>query len=303
MERRNLIIAAAAIVLGLVAVYIANSWFSGVEQRQERAAAEQELVRIAVANRPLEFGDELTQDNVRLASWPANSVPEGAYTDVGGLLGRANVAIRPIAAGEPVLRARISDRAVLSANLPGDMRAVTVPVNAVTGVAGFVTPGDVVDVLLTRQIPGDGSANDDKMTTIILENVQVLAVDRRSSEKNTQPNVGRTATLQVDPLGAQKLALATEVGRLSLALRNVENQIVGARSTVTTAQLDSARYYIRSRSQPASAPAQQPVLVYAGAPQAAQAAAAPIPTRPRGPSMSVFRGTEERNEEVQRYGS
>ena len=82
MERRNLIIAAVAIVLGLVAVYLANSWFSGVERRQERAAAQQQLVRIAVANRPLEFGDELTADNVRMVSWPANSVPEGAYTDM-----------------------------------------------------------------------------------------------------------------------------------------------------------------------------------------------------------------------------
>jgi pilus assembly protein CpaB len=183
------------------------------------------------------------------------------------------------------------------------MRAVTVPINAVTGVAGFVTPGDVVDVLLTRRIPGDGAGNDDKMTSIILENVPVLAVDRRASEQNTEPNVGRTATLQVDPLGAQKLALATEVGTLSLALRNVENQLVGGTRTVTTAQLDGARLYIRARPQPAAAPSQQPALVYASPPQGAQPAAAPVQTRPRGPTMSVFRGTEERNEEVQRYGS
>lgn len=304
MERRNLIIAAVAIVLGLVAVYLANTWFSGVEERQERAAAEQELVRIAVAYRPVEFGTELTQDNVRMASWPANSVPAGAYTSLANLIGKGNVAIRPIAEGEPILRARISERAVLSANIPGNLRAVTVPVNAVTGVAGFVTPGDVVDVLLTRQIPGDGASGDDKMTTVILENVQVLAIDRRSSERSTKPNVGRTATLQVDPLGAQKLALANEVGRLTLALRNVEDQTVGATGTVTTADLDRARYYIRSRSQPAAPAAQQPVLVYAAPPQAAPAIeTVQAPPRMRGPSMTVFRGTQESNEEVPRYGS
>jgi pilus assembly protein CpaB len=203
-----------------------------------------------------------------------------------------------------VLRARISERAVLSANSPGDMRAVTVPVNAVTGVAGFVTPGDVVDVLLTRQIPGEGARGDDKMTSIILENVQVLAVDRRSSERSTKPNVGRTATLQVDQVGAQKLALATEVGKLTLALRNVENQNVGATRTVTTAELDRARYYIRDRSTPSAPAVQQPVFVYAGPQQGVPAAeAAPAPARPRGPTMSVFRGTQESNEEVLRYGS
>jgi hypothetical protein len=88
------------------------------------------------------------------------------------------VAIRPIARGEPILVSRISERAVLSANLVPNMRAVTVPVDPVTGVAGFVTPGDVVDVLLTRQIPGDGATSDDNMTSVIMESIQVLAVDR-----------------------------------------------------------------------------------------------------------------------------
>ena len=160
MNRRNAVIAGIAVVLGLFAVYLANAWFSGVEQREERVAEEQQLVRIAVASQDMEFGAPLTAENVRLANWPAGSVPQGAYrdTDVQRMLSGGNVAIRPITRGEPILLSRISERAVLSANLPADMRAVTVPVDAVSGVAGFVTPGDVVDVLLTRQIPGEGSS-------------------------------------------------------------------------------------------------------------------------------------------------
>lgn len=299
MERRNIIIVSVAVVLGLLAVYLANSWFSGVEERQERVAREQQLERIAVARLDLPFGAALTPDNVRLVNWPRQSVPAGAYRDVDKLLREGNVTIRPIAAGEPILRERISERAVLSANLPADARAVTVPVNAVTGVAGFVTPGDVVDVLLTRQIPGDGAGGNDKMTTVLLENVQVLAVDRRSSEKNTKPDVGKTATLQVDQYGAQKLALAVEVGTLSLALRNVENQLVGPTSTVTTADLGGGGRYIRA-PRAASAPA--PVYASMAPAQQAPSYAPPPQRRPSGPTMTVFRGTDSTDTEVPRYG-
>lgn len=303
MERRNLIIAGIAVVLGLLAVYLANAWFSGVEQRQEQVAEEQQLVRVAVANQDMEFGSPLTRDNVRVANWPADSVPQGAYRDseLDRLLSGGNVAIRPIARGEPILLSRISERAVLSANIPQGMRAVTVPVDAVSGVAGFVTPGDVVDVMLTRQIPGEGASGDDKMVSVILESVPVLAIDLRSGEQNAEAAVGRTATLQATPRDAQKLVLATQVGRLSLALRNIESLDNGSRATVTTRDLGGG-YYIRGRS---SAPVQQAQIVRASAPAAGAvvSASAPAPRRPSGPTMVVVRGVETTNEEVQRYGS
>jgi pilus assembly protein CpaB len=297
MERRNLIIVGVAVVLGLLAVYLANTWFSGMEQREERVAEEQQLARIAVANNDMEFGAALTRDNVRLVNWPADSVPQGAYRDseFDALLSGGNVAIRPIARGEPVLLSRISERAVLSANIPEGMRAVTVPVDAVSGVAGFVTPGDVVDVLLTRQIPGDGANGDDKMVSVILESVPVLAIDLRADEQNSQAALGKTATLQATPRDAQKLVLATQVGRLSLALRNIESLDNGSRATVTTRDLGGG-YYIGAR---ASAPTR---AAGASAPAIAGAVAA-APRRPSGPTMVVVRGIETTQEEVQRYGS
>jgi pilus assembly protein CpaB len=302
MNQRNAIIAGVAVLIGLLAVYLANAWFSGVEERQERVAEEQRMVRIAVANQDMEFGSPLTQDNVRVTSWPANSVPQGAYleSDAQRLLAGGNVAIRPIARGEPILLSRISERAVLSANLPADMRAVTVPVDAVTGVAGFVTPGDVVDVLVTRQIPGEGANSDDKMVSVVLERVPVLAIDLRAGEAQTEAALGKTATLQVSPRDAQKLVLATQVGRLSLALRNIEDQqggaSPGARGVVTTRDLGGN---IVIRGRPTAAPAPAPtVIASAGSPAAVAAAI----RRPSGPTMTVIRGTTVSEEEVQRHG-
>lgn len=302
MERRNLIVMGVAIAIGLLAVFLANSWFSGVEERQARQAAEQELVQIAVARQNLEFGTPLTADNVRMAAWPAQSVPPGSYTTADQLIAAGNVAIRPIAEGEPILRSRISERAILSANLPNDMRAMTVPVSEVSGVGGFVVPGDVVDVMVTRKIPGDGASSDDQMTSIVLENIQVLAVDRRASESSTEAQVSKSTTLQVDQLGAQKLALAMEIGRLSLALRNVQDNNVNATRTVTPADLGGGGIYMRSRQSSGGGGGgdMQPRPALARAPSATAPLA--LPARPSGPSMTVYRGTESRNEEVQRYG-
>ncbi|QPC98473.1 Flp pilus assembly protein CpaB [Qipengyuania soli] len=298
MERRNLIIIGVAVVLGLIAVYLANAYFSGVEEQQERVAEEQQLVRIAVASQDLDFGSPLTPDNVRLVNWPAQSVPAGAFTDMARFAGR-DVAIRPIAQGEPILQSRISERAILSENIPDDMRAVTIPVNEVAGVAGFVTPGDAVDVLMTRTIPG---GNDEKMTSVILENVQVIAIDRRASESSTEPQELKMATLLVDQDNAQKLTLAVESGRLSLALRNVENQTVGATRVVTTRDLPGGaiRYSQRSTGGGGGGtPAPRAAPYRAPSGPAASGTTTFVPSY-GGPSMVIYRGTEGARQEVNR---
>ncbi|MBX7495010.1 Flp pilus assembly protein CpaB [Qipengyuania sp. 6B39] len=297
MDRRNLIIAGVAVLLGVIAVYLTNSYFSGVEEEQARIAEEQKLVQVAVATQDLGFGTPLTQDNTRLVNWPAQSVPTGAITDINRFAG-TEVAIRPIAAGEPILTSRISERAVLSENIPQNMRAVTVPVDDFTGVAGFVTPGDAVDVMLTRNIPGDGASNDDKMTTVVLENTQVLAIDRRASETDTEAQELKMATLLVDPYGAQKLALSAQVGKLSLALRNVEDQQVGGTQTVTRNDLGGRGLRISDRSA-RSAPAPAPSRV-AYRPAAAAASVPSLAPAYRGPSMLIYRGTEGERQEVAR---
>lgn len=295
MRGRNLIILAIAVALGLIAVVMANAYFSGMEKRQERIAQEQQLARIVVATQPLAFGTPLTADNLRMQNWPANSVPQGAFRDINIALKGGRVALRPIVPGEPILADKVSGtdgRAVLSANLPEGMRAVAIPVSAVSGVAGFVRPGDTVDVLLTRQIPGDGAGSDDLMSEVVLENIQVLAVDQTANEKDTNPKVGKTATVQVDLLGAQKLAIAARVGSLSLALRNVENQMPVPGTTVTVRDLGNAGYYIPARRDAAPAAVAASVPGYGAGPV--------MPRRPTGPIMAVFRGTEKTDYEVGR---
>lgn len=294
MGGRNLLVIGLAVLLGLVAVYLANSYFTGVEQRQAREAEENRMARIVVATQDFQFGTQLTNTNLRLANWPASSVPQGAFVSVEEATRGGRVALRPIAIGEPILNSKVSGeggRATLSAILPEELRAVSIPINQVTGVAGFVRAGDVVDVMLTRQIPGDGATREDQMTSVVLENVLVLAIDQIADENQTDPAVGQTATVQTDIVGAQKLTLARQVGALSLALRNVENQDVGGTRTVTPSDLGGAGLYIADRS---NAPT-------ATVPAAMSGSVAAVP-RYRGPTMSVVRGVETTTYPVKRSG-
>ncbi len=299
MRGRNLIILGVAVIVGLFAVYLANSYFSGLQEREERRAEDLQMARIVVASQEIGFGQPITDTSARLVNWPASSVPVGAFTSLQEAAANGRVALRPLTVGEPILASKVSGsdgRATLAANLPEDMRAVAIPVDNVAGVGGFVRPGDVVDVLLTRQIPGDGASNTDKMTTVVLENVLVLATDQIADEQNTEPAVSQTATLQTDLFGAQKLALAREVGTFTLALRNVTNQEVGATETVVTRDLGGEGLRIYGSRNRSTAPAGDPVINLARSSRQS----APAPSRPRGPTMSVVRGTEAQSYEVER---
>lgn len=296
MQGRSWILVAVAIVIGAIAVLIANSYFSGVERSQERAAEEQRLARIVVANQDMAFGTPLGVQNLRLANWPANSVPVGAYTTIEQATQGGRVATRPMVIGEPVLASKVSGadgRATLATNLPRGKLAYAIPINDVSGVGGFVRPGDLVDVLLTRQIPGDGAGGNDKMTDVVLEAVRVLGLDQNADDKDNKPAVAKTATLEVDTFSAQKLALATQLGSLSLALRNVADPTVGPRQTVVPRHLSATNFYMRAPS--AAAPA---------APARASVPVIPIPAsltpRRTGPSMTIVRGSQISEYEVQR---
>jgi pilus assembly protein CpaB len=298
MQTRNLILLGAAIFVGLIAVILANSYFSGVERRQQQIAEEQKLSRIVVASQDLAFGTPLSEQNLRLANWPANSVPIGAFTSIPAAMKDHRVALRPVVIGEPVLASKVSGadgRATLSANLPLGKVAFAIPVNDVSGVGGFVRPGDRVDVLLTRQIPGAGSQASDKMTDVVLEAVPVLGIDQVSDESQTKPATAKTATLEVDTFGAQKLALAVQLGQLSLALRNVADPDAGPQMTVVQRHLTNGNYNVRPQSPAPQFAATAPP---AHLPRLPSAALPPI--RPRGPTMVVYRGSQSSEYEVQR---
>ena len=297
MGNRNWIYLAVAVVLGLLAVVLANAYFSGVEEQQQRVAEEQKLARIVVTTQPLEFAQPLTTENLRMANYPANSVPEGAFFSIPQALQGGKVALQPMVPNEPVLRNKVNDRAILSAKLPEDMRAVSIPISAITAVSGFVRPGDLVDILLTRDEDGG------ERVEVILERVQILAINQTSSENANDPQVGSTATVLVDLFNAQKLTLAQRLGQLSVVLRNIKNQEQGTAVVVTPGDVGTGYYRRAPRASftpQTSAPAPTRSAASEPAPRRQSSAAPSAPPPPRGPSMTVMRGTDSETYTVDR---
>ena len=219
MRRQTLIALGVAVLLGLFAVYLANAFLTKTEQKA--AVTPTGMIKIAVAAVPLDYGIEITPDKVRFADYPANSIPPGSFRNVSELLpmGKRRVALRPILVNEPILATKISGEgqgASIASLLPDGKRAAAVRINDVSGVAGFIQPNDSVDVLITRQAAG---SEDVQLTDVLLQNIRVIATDQDAKGADGQPALAKTATLEVDPLDAQKLALAQQVGQLSLVLR------------------------------------------------------------------------------------
>ena len=209
-----------AVVFGLLAVFIAQVWLNNqaslrAKVEPAKAIASQTVV---VAKQPLRFGTELTAAMLQEVPWPSDALPNGAFAKIHDIMaGGRRVVLAAIETNEPVLSLKITgpgQRATLSALVKPGMKAVTIRVNDVEGVGGFVLPGDHVDVVLTRQID-KGSAT----TQVVLQNTRVLAVDQIADERAQKAAVAKSVTLEVDTVDAQKLWLASSVGSLSLLLR------------------------------------------------------------------------------------
>jgi len=225
MKANTLVMLLLAVVFGVAAVFLTNLWLAGQQPTSAAAADENAVIEdtVVVAATPLRFGDKLTADNLREIPWPAASLPSGAFRTRAALLdakeGDRQV-ITAIGPNEPVLEWKITgpgQRATLSAVLDDGMKAVSIRVNDVLGVAGFVLPGDRVDVLLTRISNNDGSPYVD----VLLQNVKVLAIDQTADDRQEAAAVVKAVTLEVATQDAQKLTLAAGIGQLSLALREV----------------------------------------------------------------------------------
>ena len=222
MRASTIVMIGFAVVFGLLAVFIAQVWLNNQASMQamnyEANKKPQSTRTIVVAKEPLRFGTELSAAMLQEVPWPAESLPSGAFTAIKDILsGGRRVVLSAIEANEPVLALKITgagQRATLSALVKPGMKAVTIRVNDVEGVGGFVLPGDHVDVVLTRQID-KGSAT----TDVVLQNTRVLAVDQSADERTFKATVAKSVTLEVDTVEAQKVWLASSVGSLSLLLR------------------------------------------------------------------------------------
>jgi len=241
----TIIMIAVAVVFGLLAVFVAQSWLNSQAEARLRSLEAQKVQpvsaqTIVVASRQLRFGNELSASVLREMPWPADAVPQGAFRSIPEVLTAGKrVVLTAIEANEPVLASKITglgQRATLSATIGEGHKAVTIRVNDVDGVAGFVLPGDRVDVMLSRQLEKNSAIND-----VVLKNTRVLAVDQLADERSDKPSVAKAVTLEVDLAGAQKLSLASQVGTLSLALRKAGDQDATASRPITLADLVNSR--------------------------------------------------------------
>jgi pilus assembly protein CpaB len=232
-----------AVLFGLLAVFLAQIWLNNqADERLKSIDAQRKAApparSIVVASKPLRFGDELTSAALHEMPWPDNALPAGAFGKIADLTSSKRVVLMPIDTNEAVLASKITgpgQRATLSAMLSDGMKAVTIRVNDVEGVAGFVLPGDRVDILLTRTGEKNNAVND-----VVLQDVRVLAVDQLADQKADKPSVVKAVTIEVDPTEGQKVALAATVGTLSLLLRKAGDAAGRDTRRVTTRDLMTA---------------------------------------------------------------
>jgi len=233
---------AFAVVFGLLAVFVAQSWLdSAAENRLRSLNAKNKPMTtrtIVVAAKPLRFGNELSAQNLREIPWPDTDLPNGSFGKIADVLTGKRVVLTPLEVNEPVLGTKITgpgQRATLSSMLRDGLKAYTVRVNDVDGVAGFVLPGDRVDVALTRQVDKAFATTD-----IVLQNARVLAVDQVADERTEKPSVAKAVTLEVDVVGAQKLSLSATIGSLSLVLRKAGDSTAEYTRRVSLRDLENA---------------------------------------------------------------
>ncbi len=214
-------------VLGLAAIFVAKVFLPGqgaakVPGLSAQAAAG---VPVVVAARDMKYGDKVDADHLRVMRLPPEAVPQGAFTTVAAVLsadhGGAPVVLTPIAAREPLLPTKLSGpgaRPTVAAEIAEGMRAYTIRVSDVSGVGGHALPGDRVDVVLLRDLNPSGPSHN-FVSQVVLQDVRVLAVDLNADLASNKPATPSTATLEVSVEDSQKLAVAADLGKLSLALR------------------------------------------------------------------------------------
>lgn len=241
-----------AIFAGGLATLMARS----ILLNQTAAATPVPGTRLVVASKPLRFGMALTPDNVQEVNWGAGVVPEGSFSSIEAMSkDGARVALSPIAKNEPITAARVSgpgQKASLAALLEPGMRAVTVRVDDVKGVAGFIMPGDHVDVVLTR------TEDRQSFTDILLQNVKVLAIDQLANERQESARIAKAVTLEVTMQQGQKLVLAGGAGALSLILRQSDTADGEAMRRVTL--VDLAQGENAAPTKPAAIELAKPVV-------------------------------------------
>jgi pilus assembly protein CpaB len=220
MRAKSLMMALLGFAVAGGSVVAANNYLSE-RARATMAAGGSEFTAVVVASQEISFGEPISANAVTVQTWPREALPPGAFTSLQDVVpasvnGEMRRAKRSLALGEILLRSKVSEfgeKVTIVQTLDPNSRAVAIQVDAVSGVAGFVTPGDRVDIILTQ------GGSDGLKAVTILQNVRIIAVDQVADEMKDDPGIARTVTVEVSPDDSQKLALAQKAGQLSLTLR------------------------------------------------------------------------------------
>ncbi len=243
------IVFALVLILGVAlaggAVYFAAQQFGANQARiaelKERITKNVELAEVYVAATELRYGQVLTKEDVKIIEWPADSVPETAFTKIEDLFGAedetdARIVIRVVDAGEIILATKVTDLgedAGVASRLEKGMRAFTLRVDVASGVSGFLRPGDKIDIYWTGQLSGSGERRGETVTRLIMDGISLIAIDQTSGKSTAEPTVAKTVTVAVSPKIVASLAQAQSTGKLLLSLRGVDDETVSGAIEVT----------------------------------------------------------------------
>jgi pilus assembly protein CpaB len=219
-NKRFFVVLAGALIFGLLAAVSVSRYLSNAQ------AFSRDMATVAVAKVAIPIGTKIIPEQVMMVQFSKESTPDGAFTSPDKLAGR--VAVVNIAAREPITETRLAPEGTaggLSAVIPEGYRAMTVKVDDVVGISGFIMPGTLVDVVVVIH-PDDNSAAQGPISKIVLQNIKVLANGQNIDQPENQrdANTVKAVTLQVTPEQAEKLALASSEGRLQLVMRNSIDQ-------------------------------------------------------------------------------
>jgi pilus assembly protein CpaB len=249
MNVKKIALLFGALVIAVITAVMAKNMFVGAGTEQAQAAPAVPLgPKVLVARKALGVGTIIDAESLTYQPWPKELIQSAYYTegspesDMTKLLG--TVVRYPVTAGQPLTRGALvgpNDRGFLAAALGPGMRAVTVPVNVSSGVAGFVFPGDRVDVMLTQQVAGGGDGPPLKVSETIVRNVRVLATDQRIDSKGedgkTEVLTFSNVTMEVTPRIAEKIAVAQSMGSLTLSLRSIADNTAELERAVASGEV------------------------------------------------------------------
>ncbi|HSH75170.1 MAG TPA: Flp pilus assembly protein CpaB [Longimicrobiales bacterium] len=267
-KKRTVLVVILALVSGTIAAVSAVRYLDA-RPTPLLAAAPEETRPVVVAARPVSLGTTLVEEDLKVIDWPASVLPEGFAAATSEVVGRT--VIDDLQLNEPVLTGKLADTGLhgMIPLIPEGLRALSVKVDEVVGVAGFVTPQTRVDVILILQPPGQREFRGQ----VILQNIRALAANQQITEsEDGQPVVSTVVTVLVTPDEAEKLALAASQGRIQMALRNSLDLESVETDGETESQLFSTGNPVASRPRPrtvvgttTAAPSESIIEMYQGA--------------------------------------